>query len=97
MLLFHDFDSETCFSPDISSKYLTKGNQCEQDSIDLINEVNFANYTKNEERKTSKNGILSGSCDIFTGNSIIDIKSSWSLATFPFFRSDRVLHDYYTV
>ena len=86
MLLFHDFDSETCFSPDISSKYLTKGNQCEQDSIDLINEVNFANYTKNEERKTSKNGILSGSCDIFTGNSIIDIKSSWSLATFPFFK-----------
>ena len=86
MLLFPDFDSETCFSPDISSKYLTKGNQCEQDSIDLINEVNFANYTKNEERKTSKNGILSGSCDIFTGNSIIDIKSSWSLATFPFFK-----------
>ena len=86
MLLFPDFDSETCFSPDISSKYLTKGNQCEQDSIDLINEVNFANYTKNEERKTSKNGILSGSCDIFTGGAIIDIKSCWSLATYPFFK-----------
>lgn len=85
-LLFPDLEGETCFSPDISSKYLTKGNQCEQDSIDLLNEVNFSDYKKYDgERKTCKNGILSGMCDIYTGNSIIDIKSSWSLDTFPFF------------
>lgn len=65
----------------VTSKYMTKGIQVEDQSIDLYNEVFFTNHQKNEERKT--NFWLTGECDIFTGSKIIDIKSSWSLPTFP--------------
>jgi hypothetical protein len=65
----------------ISSKYCDKGIQVEDASIELYNSVFFTNYTKNTERKT--NEWITGECDIFTGTGIIDIKSSWSLPTFP--------------
>ena len=87
MTMFPENQDDAGFYPEISSKYLDKGNFCEQDSIDLFNLVSFSDHKKYEgERKVSACGILSGQCDIFTGNSIIDIKSSWSLATFPFFK-----------
>jgi hypothetical protein len=65
----------------ITSKYMTKGLEVEDQSIELLNSVVFTNYVKNTERKT--NEWITGECDIFTGSKIIDIKSSWSLATFP--------------
>ena len=65
-----------------TSKYMEKGTLVEQDAIDLYNEVHFTDYAKNTERRQHE-GILTGECDIFTGDSVIDIKSSWSLATFP--------------
>jgi hypothetical protein len=65
----------------ISSKYCDKGIQVEDTSIELYNSVFFTNYKKNTERKT--NDWITGECDIFTGTGIIDIKSSWSLPTFP--------------
>lgn len=65
----------------ISSKFLDKGIQVEEASIELYNSVFFTDYKKNTERKT--NDWITGECDIFTGSKIIDIKSSWSLATFP--------------
>lgn len=69
------------FDEVITSKYLDKGIRVEDQSIELLNSVLFTNYTKNKERKS--NEWITGECDIFTGNSIIDIKSSWSLTTFP--------------
>lgn len=65
----------------IGGKYIDKGVIVEPDSIDLYNRVFFTNYQKNTERKT--NAWVTGECDIFTGSKIIDIKSSWSLPTFP--------------
>ncbi len=65
----------------ISSKYMEKGSIVENQSIDLYNAVFFTNLKKNTERRT--NEWLSGECDLFTGSKIIDIKSSWTLATFP--------------
>ena len=65
----------------VSSKYMDKGLQVEDRSIALLNEVMFTNFTKNTERKT--NDWITGECDIFTGTKIHDIKSSWSLQTFP--------------
>lgn len=65
----------------ISNKYMDKGNRVENDSIALLNSVLNTNYVKNEERKN--NDWLTGECDIVGDNRIIDIKSSWSLATFP--------------
>lgn len=63
------------------SKYTEKGTLVEPESLALYNSVFFTNYTKNEERKT--NDWITGECDIFTGSKIIDLKSSWSLPTFP--------------
>lgn len=65
----------------VTSKYMAKGVQVEDKSIELLNSVLFTNYTKNTERKT--NDWITGECDIFTGCKIIDIKSCWSLPTFP--------------
>lgn len=70
----------------ISSKPMQKGIQVEDQSIELLNSVLFTSYTKNTERKT--NEWITGECDIFTGSKIIDIKSSWSLATFPALAED---------
>lgn len=65
-----------------TSKYMEKGTLVEQDAIGLYNEVHFTDHVKNTERRQHE-GILTGECDIFTGDSVIDIKSCWSLATFP--------------
>jgi hypothetical protein len=65
----------------LMNKYVLKGIEQEQDSIDLLNGVRFQNYVKNEQR--AENEYLTGCCDIITEDSIIDIKTSWSLETFP--------------
>lgn len=74
------------FSRTFSSKYTEKGIQVEQASIDLYNSVHFTNYLKNTERKT--NDWITGECDIATPEKIIDIKSCWSLDTFPVLAED---------
>src|SRR3546814_17941345 len=50
-------------------------------SIELYNSVFFTDHKKNTERRT--NDWITGECDIFDGRTIKDIKSAWSLATFP--------------
>lgn len=66
----------------VTSKEMEKGTLVEQHSIDLINDVFFTSYTKNTERR--ENEWLTGECDIYVPNTkIIDVKSPWSLATFP--------------
>jgi len=65
----------------IDSKYLTKGIDMEDTSIDLYNEVHGTLYLKNTERLS--NEFITGECDINSEDKIIDIKSSWSLETFP--------------
>jgi len=72
---FYDYRVE------LTNKYILKGIHQEQDSIDLLNAVRFENYKKNDKRV--ENEWLTGCCDIITDTSIIDVKSSWSLDTFP--------------
>jgi hypothetical protein len=74
------------------NKYVTKGIQCEEQSIELLNDVLFTNYEKNEVRKTTE--LLTGECDIYTPELIIDIKTSWSFVTFPATPSDINIKDY---
>lgn len=69
------------FNEVVTGKYMDKGIIVEDQSISLYNSVFFTDYKKNTERKT--NDWITGECDIFTGYKIIDIKSAWSLATFP--------------
>lgn len=80
------------FRSDIRSKYLDKGIIVEDQSIQLYNEVFFTSLSKNTERRT--NEWLTGECDIFTGKKIIDIKSAWSLATFPATKAEAHDNDY---
>jgi len=65
----------------ISNKYMEKGILVEDKSIELLNSVLFTDFKKNTERKT--NDWITGECDISAPDRIHDIKSSWSLATFP--------------
>lgn len=69
------------YKTELNNKYVLKGIHQEQDSIDLLNAVRFENYKKNDKRV--ENEWLTGCCDIITDTSIIDVKSSWSLDTFP--------------
>jgi hypothetical protein len=65
----------------IINRYLEKGTNQELESIQLLNAVRFEDFQKNAVRKT--NDFMTGECDIVTVSSIIDIKTSWSLDTFP--------------
>ena len=69
------------YRTELNNKYVLKGLEQEQDSIDLLNAVRFENYVKNQERVT--NEYLTGCCDIITEDLILDLKTSWSLDTFP--------------
>lgn len=69
------------YDEEISSKAMEKGILVEDQSIALYNEVFFTNHQKNTVRLD--NEWITGECDIHTPGKIIDIKSSWSLATFP--------------
>lgn len=75
----------------ISNKFMQKGIDCEQQSIDLLNNVEFRlskPYVKNTERRS--NDWITGECDIYDQDTklIRDIKTSWSLATFPLFATN---------
>jgi len=69
------------YSTELSSKYLDKGINQELESINLLNAVRFTDHKKNTLRL--ENDFITGECDIITNESIIDIKTSWSLDTFP--------------
>jgi hypothetical protein len=69
------------YRTELTNKYVLKGLEQEQDSIDLLNAVRFEKYVKNQER--ASNEYLTGCCDIITEDLILDLKTSWSLDTFP--------------
>lgn len=73
---------------EVSSKQMEKGIVCEEQSIALLNAVRGLSLTKNAERRD--NGLYTGECDLFheprrRGH---DIKTSWSIATFPISQTD---------
>lgn len=76
----------------ISSKAMEKGIRCECESIELLNQALFASYKKHDGRVT--NEWITGECDILTDSYIRDIKTSWSMATFPLF-SDEIQNNAY--
>lgn len=74
----------------LDNKYIKKGLAVEDQSIELYNSVFFTDYAKHSGR--IETDILSGECDILDDDLVIDIKSSWSLETFPATPDDA--HDY---
>jgi hypothetical protein len=81
---------EDIFSVEVeaSSKQMDKGIQVEGDSIALLNRVRGLSLTKNTERKS--NAWITGECDLFDASRRRghDLKSSWSVATFPIAQED---------
>jgi len=70
------------YTSKVETKQMRKGTEYEMESIALVNSVWFgSNFVKNQLRENQ--GYLSGHPDIITDDSIIDIKTSWSLETFP--------------
>lgn len=79
---------------DIHSLYLDKGNLVENQSIELMSDVLDLGFVwKNDEYFT--NDFLTGTPDVITDKLIIDVKSSWSGDTFPFFEDELPNKDYY--
>lgn len=75
---------------EINSRYLDKGNMVENESIELTERVlDLDLIVKNESY--FENDFICGTPDIIMGDTIIDIKSSWSAYTFPFFDEDEKL------
>lgn len=67
----------------ITSKAMEKGIEVEEQSIALLNTVRGTSLVKNSERRS--NDFITGECDLFNPakNRGHDVKSSWSIATFP--------------
>ena len=77
---------------EVVSKYMTKGNNCEDASIAYLNELYGTNYVKNEQ--FYNNDHIHGTPDILTYDTVIDIKNSWDFSTFPLFSTTCPNRDY---
>ena len=72
---------------DIKSKYIDKGNICEEDGFTLMClELNLGMVYKNT--KLHSNEYMQGTDDLFVNNIVYDNKSSWDLDTFPMFETE---------
>ena len=83
---------------EITSKFLDKGNECEEDSVTLLSRVTKHLYKKNSDRLS--NNWISGEPDLFKGVSIreaeetTDTKTSWSAHTFFRVQKDALNKNY---
>ena len=73
---------------EIAGKPVEKGNECEPDSIALLNSVLGRSLVKNTERRSD--GYLTGECDLYDAGQRegFDLKTAWSAATFPILPED---------
>lgn len=79
---------------EFSSRYTDKGNDVEELSIALVNDVlNYKFIYKNDEH--FENDWVTGTPDVNTDEVLIDVKSSWDASTFPFFETELPNKDYY--
>lgn len=80
------------YRPELRTKYTDKGLQVEDESIELYNSVMLCEAIKNTERRT--NDYLTGEPDFLLPHKGVDIKSAWSLETFPALIEDAHDSDY---
>jgi hypothetical protein len=71
---------------EIKSKYLDKGNEVENLSIELASIYMDDFLVKNDEY--FENDYVCGTPDVVTPGYVLDVKSSWSAATFPMFETE---------
>jgi hypothetical protein len=69
---------------EINSKYIDKGNEVEELAIEIAGiELGYEGLVKNEDY--FENDFIIGTPDVVNDEVLIDVKSSWSASTFPFF------------
>jgi hypothetical protein len=79
---------------EFSSRYTDKGNEVEELSISLCNDVLETGFLyKNEDHFT--NDWITGTPDVNTNEILLDVKSSWDATTFPFFETELKNKDYF--
>ena len=79
---------------EFSSRYTDKGNEVEELSIALCNDVlNLGFIYKNEEHYS--NDWITGTPDVNTNEILLDVKSSWDATTFPFFDTELKNKEYF--
>lgn len=79
---------------EISSKYLTKGVEMENESIEVYGIYKDLDFiVKNSKR--FNNEYLTGEPDLILENKIVDIKTSWDCFSFPLFANDVPDKKYY--
>jgi hypothetical protein len=79
---------------EIHSKYLDKGNYCENESIDIIAErLNLGILFKNEQH--FENEYMTGTPDMITDDLVLDAKNSWSGKSFLQAITSEIDKDYY--
>ena len=79
---------------EFSSRYTDKGNEVEDLSIALCNDVLDIGFIyKNEEHFT--NDWITGTPDVNTSEILLDVKSSYDATTFPFFDTKLVNKSYF--
>ena len=78
---------------EFTSKYTDKGNIVEDNSIDFAAEMlGYGMLVKNEEY--FENDFITGTPDVITNDTIIDLKNSWDNFTFPLFDDEIPNKDY---
>lgn len=77
----------------IKSKYLDKGNICEDESIDFISDYLGEFLVKNEDYFEDDH--IKGTPDLITPTHVYDVKNSWDCYTFPIFKDDIPSKDYW--
>ena len=77
MWLFEEFG----FAESIKNQYMDKGNECEQDSMDLVTQVVPGGFRSRYNTKL-QNDYVKGTPDIVLADCVEDIKTSWNLKTF---------------
>ena len=79
---------------EISSKYLTKGNEKENEAIDkVIDWLDIPFGIKNE--KNFEDEFFTGTPDLIVDDVVYDTKCSWDCFTFPLFDEEIKNKDYY--
>ena len=69
------------FAESIKNQYMDKGNECEQDSMDLVTQVLEGGFRSRYNTKLQNDYVI-GTPDIVLQDCVEDIKTSWNLKTF---------------
>jgi hypothetical protein len=69
------------FAESIKNQYMDKGNECEQDSMDLVSQVVEGGFRSRFNTKLQNDYVI-GTPDIVLTDCVEDIKTSWNLKTF---------------